>query len=191
MELRVAQLELERQRLEEEKQNNLRLRDFEEKKFAAEQSRSQWVQLSTQLSVAIPVLTLLLAGLIAYLSDNAKRAADQQRQIYETHRSFIHRQLADFYYPVSVRLQQDDDIWHLAFPKKTDPSALKALLNQHSQFSLYVQKQMLIPNHEQVLQIIANHGDLLENGFENQNSRQAHCLALEGHQPVSRARGSL
>jgi hypothetical protein len=171
-ELKSAQLDLERERFEEDRKSKARSLAFEEKKFAAELARSKWVQLSTQLSVVIPVLTLLIGAVIERSSDSAKREHDQQQQVEKLRRDFIHRQLSSFYYPIELRLQQDDDTWHLAFPQEDDPERLKTLINQHPHFSLYIQEKVLIPNHEKILQLIEDHGDLIENGFEDQLSQQ-------------------
>jgi len=177
LELKSAQLDLEREKFEEARLSNARAQDFEEEKFNAEQSRSKWVRLSTQLSVVVPVVVLLIGAVIGRLSDNAKRDRDQDQQINNARREFVHRQLSSFYYPIEVRLQQDDDAWHLAFPQAKDPESLKKLSAPGSTFSLYIQTKLLIPNHEQVLQIIGEHADLLENTLENPASRQ-HINAL-------------
>jgi hypothetical protein len=157
----MTELEATAARLEFEK----RKLDLEERKAALEeQSQSVWVRFATQLSVVVPIVTLMIGALLS-----------RHEAIAKSRRDFIHRQLTEFYYPLKFRLQRDTATWPLAFlncdpsNKAQDPTpkALCDVEKKNPEFSHQIQVEVLIPNQAEAIGIINKHLDLVRNSEED------------------------
>ncbi|MBQ5946795.1 hypothetical protein [Massilia sp. ST3] len=123
----------------------------------AEQRAKRWAQ----LSIVVPILAIILSFLTnASLERSKSTAAGRQEQL-RVDRNFIDKQLSDLYYPLRLRLEKDSAVWTLA-----GQLSLEAREKTSPEFSNYVEKSILIPNHEEAIKIIDQNLALIKNGRE-------------------------
>ena len=149
------QFQLAKDRFEFEKQKAIADSASEKARYEADRSAKVWSQLSTLL----PILTLVLGFLLQ--SNAEKKRVHQEREVQRKKeiRDGIGKQLSELYYPIQRRLQKDDAVWQLWNQNQFDESN-KSLAKE-------VEKSILLPNHEEIIQILENNFSLLRNSEEN------------------------
>lgn len=152
---RIADLEdrkiaLEREKFEYQKQQD-------ERRANTEGQSKRW----TQLSVLIPILAIILSFLANSTLDRNKNIAASRQEQLRADRDFIDRQLSNFYYPIFLRLEKDSATWTLA-GQLSEESRNKVT----PQFSEYIENGILLPNHQEIVEIIDGRLSLIKNGRE-------------------------
>src|SRR4051812_22471297 len=115
LELKAEQLEIEKKKLELEQRKAADSKKLEQDKLDTEKAKSVWTRSSTQLSVVIPILVLIIGNLLNQYADREKAKQESASQHRKAMRDFIQRQLSEFYYPVQFRLWKDDATWKTAY----------------------------------------------------------------------------
>lgn len=95
---------------------------------------------------------VLLAGLWLNRELEAyKSRQTQSLEIAREKRQVLEKQISEFYQPILLRLERDNAIWKYMKGKyQTDPDTQK--------FGLSFENTFILPNHEQIMQIIETRG---------------------------------
>jgi hypothetical protein len=147
-------LQLEKARFEFEKERTQRSRDFEERRFRSEISAKRWAQISTLL----PLLVLVIGFQLNQFGEARKRANELRIAQSNAQLQFIDQQLAQFYYPIKIRLERDNAVWEVS-ARNRDASTDLQLADD-------IEAKMLLPNHREILELIRNNFHLLTNQSE-------------------------
>jgi hypothetical protein len=153
-------LDIERKTLQLEELKFRHSADYDEKRFKSERSAKIWSQIST----FVPILAIIIGFYSSIGLESLKQSNLSRAESVKIKKQFIDRQLAEFYYPIKLRLEKDTAVWTLSgqLSKQNRESTSPA-------FSKYIENSVLIPNHEEVLAIIDNHFDLIKNNDEDFN----------------------
>jgi hypothetical protein len=142
--------------------------NLERDRFAYQKIRDQAmdqankrVKLWAQLSTVVPVLVIILSFLANASLERSKSAAVSRQEQLRFDRDFIDKQLSNLYYPIRLKLEKDSAVWTLA--RQLSP-AIRGKTSP--EFSSYVEKSILIPNHEEAIKIIDQNLALIKNGRE-------------------------
>jgi hypothetical protein len=128
--------------------------DFENKKHDSDVSSKRWSQAAT----FFPIVLLILTFLLNQCADRNKQELEQKVARHTEQIRFVDKQLAEFYYPVKMRLERDNAVWELSKRNDKSPAKLKIAEN--------IEAKMLIPNHEEVMDLIKSKFHLLQNDTE-------------------------
>ena len=96
---------------------------------------------------------LLLAGFIINKAIEKFKYAEAlkneiTKQRFVTRLQLLERQLADFYWPIYLRLEKDNVIWErILDQEREDNESLKKI-------GEFIEKDVIIPNHEEIVDII-------------------------------------
>ena len=95
---------------------------------------------------------LLLAGFIINKAIEKFKSAEALRneiskQKFVARLQLIERQLAEFYWPIYLRLEKDNIIWERILDQEKDDGPLKKI-------GELIEKDVIIPNHEEIVRII-------------------------------------
>ncbi|PSN14248.1 hypothetical protein C7293_12550 [filamentous cyanobacterium CCT1] len=96
---------------------------------------------------------LLLAGFIINKAIEKFKSAEAlkneiAKQRFATRLQLLERQLADFYWPIYLRLEKDNVIWKRILDQEIeDNDSLKKI-------GEFIEKDIIIPNHEEIIDII-------------------------------------
>lgn len=149
----AANIETQKLRLEELKFQHTVATD--ERRLTSERLTKLWSPLLT----LVPILAIIVGYYFNSQLEKDKSTRTHTAEVLSLKRQFIDRQLADFYYPIQMRLEKDTAVWTLAY-QLTKRSA-------NSAFSKHIENNVLLPNHEEVIGIIGANFSLLKNGDEN------------------------
>jgi len=61
---------------------------------------------------------------------------------------FLSRQLSEFYWPIYLRLEKDNTIWHRILDKREDKESLLQKVGSE------IEKMVVLPNHDEIVSII-------------------------------------
>ncbi|MCB9502590.1 MAG: hypothetical protein H6696_11675 [Deferribacteres bacterium] len=75
---------------------------------------------------------------------------EQKRLAVNARLGKIEKQLSEFYWPIYIRLQKDNALWRLILFKNDEKGSLRQRIGEE------IEKKFILPNHEQILQIIEN-----------------------------------
>lgn len=148
-------LDLEIKRLDLDAQNCAAQREADSVRLKQEQSSKLW----TQISVMVPVVIIILSYWLNQISDNSKRQSEIHLEQVKEQKSFIRKQLSDLYYPLALHLQKDDAIWDLWNANQFS--------DKNKAIAVEIEKTILIPNHEEVINIIDKNFYLVKNDYES------------------------
>lgn len=149
---------LERKRLEFDQFKFAKSDEHEERRYRADIASKRWSQIAT----FIPILAIII-GLYANIQlESVKHINTLKAVQLEQKREFINRQLSDFYYPIEMRLEKDTAVWQLS-----DQLAGKNKLIKGDSFSKFIENSVLIPNHEEIVSILAKNFALMKNPDES------------------------
>jgi len=156
-------LELERRRLELEELKFNYAKDIDEKRLKSERLAKLW----SQFSLLTPIIILLVGFFLNSYTERAKRTQDQNLAAIKEKRQFIEKQLAEFYYPIQLRLNKDR-AWlekRGDFRKAGDVNIKIALKLQevNNKIALKLEEEFMLPNHLEITKIIDAHFDLIKN----------------------------
>lgn len=116
-----------------------------------------WMQLST----VIPIVAIIVGFYMNVRLENVKRENVAYAESRATQRAFVDKQLSDFYYPIHLRLQKDTAVWTLAKQLHKDGVDYDA-----EKFSKFIESNILVPNHKEIIAIIDKNFMLLKNPYE-------------------------
>lgn len=136
-------------------------RDFQVQKLELETSelqiRNKWANRTAQY---IPLITVIVTvagfcfGVYQFRSqqrENFNRTkTERDIEIAKQTRQHIEKELAGFYYPISMRLKIDDALW----PKLSNM--------QDQKLRLELEKSIVLPNQEEILKIILQNPEVLK-----------------------------
>lgn len=143
-------LELERRRLELEELKFNYAKDIDEKKLKSDRSAKLW----SQFSLLTPIILLLVGFFLNSYSERSKRTQAQHEEVIKEKRQFVEKQLAEFYYPIQLRLNKDNAYF------QTWRNTLKA---GDIKIAMKLEEEFMLPNHEEIIKIIDAHFDLIKN----------------------------
>jgi hypothetical protein len=103
---------IERERLDFDKQEARRAADLEERRFRLDK-RSRWW---TPLSVGLPLITFVFTTIFTNAAEHFKHIRYHREAELKERRTFIERQLAQFYFPLLSASEADDLYWCLVIP---------------------------------------------------------------------------
>lgn len=112
--------------------------------------------------LTISIVDKLLIGLILLLAgwwgnrnlEVFKTASTRQSQIVTAQVNFIDKQLADFYWPLSFRLEKDNAVWG-------------KILDKDKTFAKQIEQEVILPNHKAILTLVDEHSNLAFNAQES------------------------
>ena len=148
---------LEKSRYEFEQVKFSKSEAREEKRFNADQSSRRWSQIAT----FIPIVAIIL-GLFGNIYLEAAKQTKVNASIQLKLKSdFIDKQLSNFYYPIKLRLEKDTAVWQLS-----DRLSKNNRKTVGDNFSQYIEKSVLIPNQEEIVDIISKNFEQIKNAEE-------------------------
>lgn len=107
---------------------------------------------------------LLFPALIAVLGFIGKSGYE----IWKTNRDkkieLLQNRLQKFYWPILIRIEKDNAIWETILSKREDPQSLQFRVADH------VEKEYVLRNHDEILEIISSNMYLAEPDAELSNS---------------------
>lgn len=148
-------LELERKKLELEEMKLNHAKIMDEKKLASDSLAKRW----TQFSVFIPVIILLGGFFLNSYSERLRRDQAQKEELIKQKRQFIEKQLAEFYYPIQLRLHKNHSVFD-NFNKNREAKTDMKLARR-------IEETFVLPNHEENIKIIDEHFNLIKNDSDN------------------------
>lgn len=112
------------------------------------------------------LLALVLAVAVFFLNRLLEKYRSQQSMLNEmtkqkksfenelaklrdaTHLKFVERQLADFYWPIYLRLQKDNVVWRRILDRNQGDDALR------QRVGVEIEKNFILSNHDEIVKII-------------------------------------
>jgi hypothetical protein len=155
--------DIEEQKLALEERKFAFSRECEEQKFRTESRLRIW----GQLTALIPILAIIVGYFVNERAESGKREAAVRTEARAESRRMVDKQLAEFYYPIALRLEKDGAIWMLS--GNLTGQKLKI---DNKRFSELIEKKILLENHKEILKIIDSHFDLVKNKNENFDSTE-------------------
>jgi hypothetical protein len=153
-----ARIDLERKRIDLEERKFRHSAEYDEKKLLADKSAKTWAQIST----FIPIVVIVIGFNLNLALDSAKLSNSARSESLVRRVQFVDRQLAELYYPIMLRLEKDSAVWPLSGQLSKQNRAATS-----PEFSRDIENSVLIPNHEEIISIIAAHFNLLKNADEH------------------------
>ena len=150
-------LEIERERLSFERSDTEHERCLRERDFKEQRKSRIWSQIAT----FVPIIGIIIGFYVNLRLDASKQANADHSLATKVKRDFIDRQLAELYYPIRLRLEKDTATWTLSRNLSG-----RAATVANPDFDAFIEYQILLPNHEEVVKIIDNKFALLKNGDE-------------------------
>lgn len=99
-------------------------------------------------------ILILLAGLwVSQSLELFKLFENRRAQSITVKVNIIDKQLADFYWPITFRLEKDNAVW-------------KKLMDSDKEFARQIESEVILPNHKEITGIIDSHSDLIFNAWE-------------------------
>lgn len=180
MSIEEERLLLDREKHEFERSRASYERDLRERNFKEQRKARIWSQVATFL----PIVAIILGFYVNLSLESRKQSSANNALAKNVKREFIDRQLSELYYPIKLRLEKDTAVWTLS---KT--LAGRAQLATTADFSSYIEYQILLPNHEEIVRIIDTKFSLLKNGDENFDPKvlQSSIAHYERHVAAYRA----
>jgi hypothetical protein len=165
IELEKFQLEVRKFELEKEKFNYTKTID--KQKLKSDRLTKFW----TQFSILTPLLILIVGFFLNSYSERTKREHTQQEGVTNSKRSYIEKQLSQFYYPIQLRLNKDNAFFTTSRNEKVDETLRKK-----------IEDDFMIPNHEEILRIIDDHFDLIKNESEDDSQVKPLINAIKAYE---------
>lgn len=150
-------LTIDRERLTFEQQKHNEQIALDERKFQSDQSAKKWSQAAT----FVPIALLILGFFLGQSADRSKKEQDRASAVQVERIRFIKKQLAEFYYPVKMRLDRDNAVWEVSAQNKNSKSNLR-LAND-------IEAKLIMPNHDENMELITSKFHLLSNDAEQVN----------------------
>ena len=149
-------IESSKLRLEEAKFQHTVAND--EKRNRSDRQTKLWSPLLT----LIPILAIIVGYHFNSRLEQQKSFLTQSTALVTLKRQFVDRQLADFYYPIQLRLEKDTAVWTLSNQLSKGEQD-----GPDQEFSRTIENGVILPNHEEIIGIISANFALLKNGDEN------------------------
>jgi hypothetical protein len=131
--------------------------------------------------VAIGILILLAGFWLNRQLERLKDRQTQQRTIALERREFRSQQLSRFYWPIFLRLQKDRVIWQRILAVRQPADSLEHRLG------VEVEKNIIIPNHTEIVDIIENNIHLAQADEELLDLLQAYLNDVEIYKALREA----
>jgi hypothetical protein len=131
--------------------------------------------------VAIGILILLAGFWLNRQLERLKDRQTQQRTIALERREFRSQQLSRFYWPIFLRLQKDRVIWQRILAVRQPAGSLEHRLG------VEVEKNIVIPNHTEIVDIIENNIHLAQANEELLDLLQAYLNDVEIYKALREA----
>src|SRR5262245_19997918 len=96
--------EIERKKFELEREKYDYSKTIDQQKLKSDRVTKRW----SQFSIFIPVVILLVGFFLNSNAERAKREGIQHEEFIRAQRQFVEKQLAEFYYPIQLRLNKDN-----------------------------------------------------------------------------------
>jgi hypothetical protein len=171
---------LDRERFEFDRLSASHERELRERDFKEQRRARIWSQIATFL----PIVAIILGFYVNLSLESRKQFNADNALAKNIKREFIDRQLSELYYPIQLRLEKDTAVWTLS-----KNLAGRAQLATTADFSSFIEYQILLPNHEEIVKILDTKFSLLKNGDENFDPKglQSSIAHYERHVAAYRA----
>jgi len=100
--------------------------------------------------------SILVSAILAAFGFIGKSIWDIFVSNRERHIKFIETQLSDFYYPILIRLKKDSALWEMILYKRKKDT-------QDAKIGETIEKNVILPNHDEILGIIESKIHLCQN----------------------------
>lgn len=150
-------LALDREKFEFERGDARHERELRERDFREQRKARMWSQVAT----FVPIIAIILGFWVNLSLEAHKQANANVALARKMKREFVDRQLAEFYYPIKLRLEKDSAVWTLS-----GGLAGRVEAGERIEFSAFIEHQILIPNHDEIVRIMDTKFALLKNSDE-------------------------
>lgn len=148
--------ELERKKFELEEIKFHHSKNLDYQKLKTDRVAKLW----TPLSIFTPMAVFLIGFYLNSGSEQAKREQANREEVIKSKRQFVEKQLAEFYYPIQLRLHKDNAFF------TTWRELLLTGGERNIGIAKKIETQFILPNHEEIIKIIDLHFDLIKNDME-------------------------
>lgn len=116
------------------------------------------MKLPTKDTLAFAVLTAVLTTTLSWLVEMDKSHVAVRNEVLSERREELKKQLSEFYYPIVLRLQEDEAYWE---NQTIWPGNKERSRSLNGIFGPEFEKEVILPNHEAIMDILNQHMNYL------------------------------
>jgi hypothetical protein len=135
--------------------------EFEKEKFKKQYDLDKFLRGCSLLSTCIPILILILGYYFNLFAERDKKEQELKITQHTEQLRFVDKQLSEFFYPVKMRLERDTAVWEVS-----EVNQSKSKSKPDFVISKDIEANLLMPNHEEVMDLIKTKFHLLANPTE-------------------------
>jgi hypothetical protein len=133
--------------------------EFEREKFNKQLALDKSLRIWSLLSTFVPLLIVILGYYLNLFADRDKKYQELKISQHTEQIRFVDKQLAEFFYPVKMRLERDNAVWEVSARNRRDEGL-------NLKLSKDIEANLLMPNHEEIMDLIKTKFHLLANPTE-------------------------